>query len=46
VRLAWLSPAELKRRRAEHRSPLVEKCVDDFLAGRNFPLAVLSGEFA
>ena len=46
VGLEWLTPEELKNRRTEHRSPLVEKCVDDFLAGRNFPLEVLSGEFA
>jgi 8-oxo-dGTP pyrophosphatase MutT (NUDIX family) len=46
VRLEWLSPVELKRRRAEHRSPLVEKCVDDYLAGRDFPLDVLSRQFA
>jgi 8-oxo-dGTP pyrophosphatase MutT (NUDIX family) len=46
VRVEWLSPEELKQQRAEHRSPLVEKCVADFLAGRNFPLELLSGEFA
>ena len=46
VGLEWLTPEELKNRRTEHRSPLVEKCVDDFLAGRNFPLEILSGEFA
>jgi 8-oxo-dGTP pyrophosphatase MutT (NUDIX family) len=46
VRLEWLSPVELKRRRAEHRSPLVQKCVDDYLAGRDFPLDVLSRQFA
>ena len=38
----WLTPAELAARRAEHRSPLVQQCVDDFLAGRSFPLEVLS----
>ena len=46
VGLEWLTPEELKNRRTEHRSPLVEKCVHDFLAGRNFPLEVLSREFA
>jgi 8-oxo-dGTP pyrophosphatase MutT (NUDIX family) len=45
VRLHWLTPDELRARRAEHRSPLVQKCVDDFLAGRNFPLDLLSKEF-
>ena len=38
----WLTPDELAARGAEHRSPLVQQCVDDFLAGRSFPLEVLS----
>jgi 8-oxo-dGTP pyrophosphatase MutT (NUDIX family) len=46
VALQWLSAEELKRRRSEHRSPLVQQCVEDFLAGRRFPLEVLSPEFA
>jgi 8-oxo-dGTP pyrophosphatase MutT (NUDIX family) len=46
VQLEWLTPAELRQRRAEHRSPLVEKCVEDLLAGRNFSLDILSREFA
>ena len=46
VRLHWLTPAELATRRSEHRSPLVAKCVTDFLAGRRFPLELLSPEFA
>jgi 8-oxo-dGTP pyrophosphatase MutT (NUDIX family) len=44
--LHWLAPDEVKERSAEHRSPLVQKCVDDFVAGRDFPLAVFSPEFA
>ena len=32
----WLDAEELDRRFAEHRSPLVRRCVDDFLAGRRF----------
>jgi len=46
VRLHWLTPDELQRRKAEHRSPLVQKCVDDFLAGRRYPLELFSQEFA
>ncbi len=46
VRLHWLTPAELEARKAQHRSPLVQKCVADFLAGRRFPLDILSPEFA
>jgi ADP-ribose pyrophosphatase YjhB (NUDIX family) len=44
--LHWLTVKELKERSAEHRSPLVQKCVDDFVAGRDFPLDVFSTEFA
>jgi 8-oxo-dGTP pyrophosphatase MutT (NUDIX family) len=46
VRLHWLTPAELAARKSDHRSPLVARCVADFLAGRRFPLDVLSLEFA
>jgi DNA polymerase III epsilon subunit-like protein len=46
VRLHWLTPEELRARKADHRSPLVQKCVDDFLAGKNFPLDILSREFS
>ena len=46
VRLHWLSPDELQKRKAEHRSPLVQKCVDDFLAGKRISLEVFSKEFA
>jgi 8-oxo-dGTP pyrophosphatase MutT (NUDIX family) len=46
VALHWLTAGELRARRAEHRSPLVQQCVDDYLAGRNFPLDVLSHDYA
>ena len=46
VALHWLTEGEVKSRQAEHRSPLVQKCVQDFLAGRRFPLDVLSREYA
>ena len=42
----WLTREELMARRADHRSPLVQRCVDDFLAGREFPLEVFSSEYA
>jgi 8-oxo-dGTP pyrophosphatase MutT (NUDIX family) len=45
VALHWLAPAELEKRKAEHRSPLVQKCVEDFLAGRHYPLEILSAEY-
>jgi ADP-ribose pyrophosphatase YjhB (NUDIX family) len=46
VAAPWLTLAELEARKADHRSPLVRKCVADFLAGHRFPLALLSPEFA
>jgi 8-oxo-dGTP pyrophosphatase MutT (NUDIX family) len=45
VALHWLSVEELKARHREHRSPLVQKCVEDYLAGARYPLEVLSREF-
>jgi 8-oxo-dGTP pyrophosphatase MutT (NUDIX family) len=41
VRAVWLTPAEIRREEARHRSPLVMRCIDDYLAGRHYPLAVL-----
>lgn len=41
----WLTLDELKARSAMHRSPLVQKCVEDHLAGRSYPLELLSSEF-
>ena len=46
VALHWLSRDELLERRAQHRSPLVQRCVDDYLAGRSFPLEIFSSEYA
>jgi 8-oxo-dGTP pyrophosphatase MutT (NUDIX family) len=46
VRLHWLTREEILARRTEHRSPLVQRCVDDFLAGRRFPLDVFSPDYA
>ena len=38
LRVLWLTADEVRARHAEHRSPLVMKCVEDYLAGRRFPL--------
>jgi 8-oxo-dGTP pyrophosphatase MutT (NUDIX family) len=46
VGLHWLTREELIARRPDHRSPLVQRCVDDFIAGRQFPLEVFSREYA
>ncbi len=42
IRTLWLDRRELAARAAEHRSPLVLRCVDDYLAGARHPLALLN----
>lgn len=41
VRTLWLSGDELNARAAEHRSPLVTRCIDDYRGGRRYPIDVL-----
>ena len=38
VRTLWMSADELRACRERHRTPLVMQCIDDYLAGRRFPL--------
>jgi len=40
--LHWLTAGELRARAPLHRSPLVQQCLEDHLAGKKFPLEVLS----
>lgn len=42
VRAVWLTPGELRAEAGRHRSPLVQRCVDDYLAARGFPVGILS----
>ena len=41
IRAVWLSREELVAERARHRSPLVLRCVDDYLAGHDYPLSLI-----
>jgi 8-oxo-dGTP pyrophosphatase MutT (NUDIX family) len=41
VRAVWLSPDEIRAGRDRHRSPLVARCMEDYLAGTRAPLDVL-----
>jgi len=45
IRLHWLAPDEVKASAAV-RSPLVVRCIEDWLAGRNYPLDLFSKEFS
>jgi len=42
VRALWLSADETHCERTRHRSPQVQRCLDDYLAGRRFPLDLLN----
>jgi len=41
VRAVWMTPDEIAAVAARHRSPLVWQCVQDYLAGRRFPLDLI-----
>jgi 8-oxo-dGTP pyrophosphatase MutT (NUDIX family) len=41
LRTLWLTADEIRARLPEHRSPLVMKCIDDYVAGQRFPLSVV-----
>jgi ADP-ribose pyrophosphatase YjhB (NUDIX family) len=42
LRALWLSPEELQIEGDRLRSPMVLRCVEDYLAGRRFPLEILN----
>jgi 8-oxo-dGTP pyrophosphatase MutT (NUDIX family) len=41
IRTVWLSREEILASAARHRSPLVVRCVEDYLAGRRFGMEAL-----
>lgn len=41
VRALWLDYDAIVALRAEHRSPLVLQCIEDYRAGRRFPLELM-----
>ena len=41
LRAVWLDADAIRASRERHRSPLVLRCVEDYLAGRRYPLAAL-----
>lgn len=46
VRTVWLTTDELRATAARHRTPLVLRCVEDYLAGVSYPLELLKEEKA
>lgn len=41
VAARWLTPDEIRACQARHRSPLILRCCEDYLAGQRFPLDLL-----
>ncbi len=44
VRTLWMTRDELEQSRERHRTPLVLRCIDDYLAGRRYPLDLVRSE--
>lgn len=42
LQAVWMSPDEIRATQARQRSPLVLRCVEDYLAGKNYPLDLLT----
>ena len=42
VRTLWMTLAEVRANVARHRSPLVLQCIEDFAAGRRYPLDLVT----
>jgi len=42
VRTLWMTLPELRASRARHRSPHVLSCIEDYVAGRRYPLSTIT----
>ena len=41
VRTLWLTPDEVRASTERHRSPLVLRCIEDYLEGQQYPLSLI-----
>jgi 8-oxo-dGTP pyrophosphatase MutT (NUDIX family) len=41
LRAVWMTPQEIAATADRHRSPLILQCVEDWLAGRSYPLDLI-----
>ena len=44
VRTLWMTPEEIRASTSRHRSPLLLRCIEDYLAGKRHPLDTLHTE--
>ena len=42
LRAVWMNPAEIRTCGDRHRTPLVIRCIDDYLAGKHYPLEIIT----
>ncbi len=42
VRALWMTPDEVRQSAARHRSPLVLQCMEDYLRGQRYPMALIN----
>lgn len=42
LRAVWMTRDEIAATQARHRSPMVLRCVDDYLSGQRFPLDLIA----
>lgn len=42
VRAVWMTPEEIRATQDRHRSPLILRCVEDYLAGKRYPLEIIT----
>lgn len=42
VRAVWMTPEEIRATVPRHRSPLILQCVEDYLAGKKYPLELVT----
>jgi len=41
LRAIWLTPDEIRAKQALHRSPLILRCMEDYLSGKRYPIDLL-----
>ncbi len=44
VRTLWMTPEEIRASSARHRSPLLVQCLQDYLRGARYPLALVQAD--
>ena len=44
VRAVWMNVDEIRATASRHRTPLVMRCIEDYLAGRRYPLNLIHHE--